>query len=589
MKLNLLVVLCLLLCRTFGSNNLVQQVDVLNKPNHQPNKILYNYSTENWQILYLNTNDAGAPFFEYFSTYDAAENYLNFYGAGNQAKTVPDDSTGAYCFLTFGESPLIYKRCGELLRTDTIVYAKMVCDIGFLSGIEMFALVKASNDSIYLASTKDRVWQKMADQILIKADKKRSVQVFVDNIFMAVSLTGGFLLLLLWINKRSLEKQIIELKDLEKEKENSIFTMDDHPLGINDKDRLGFKHIEEAVINVMRNPETKPPLTIVISGKWGSGKSTLMNRIRQKLETDPETKGRFLTTWFNAWHLQGENNLLNTFLISMAKFYERSFMTFFRLKLFWIRFLKQSFFKQFLFWIALTVTLFIAVLLIYKVFILNIFGWKATLLDSYSHDILELIRGWGNFQNGAVGKPFFVLLNIIAGALSIFSFIFLRKELKPAGLNTFTELLNIQKFQMDSETHQPGHRQKFKEDFWDILQASDQTKKTVVFIDDIDRISGEKILELLEAINFISDTASSPADNSAQGTTAPRNSANMIFVLGMAAGEVACNLGKQLAKLNDSSRGVQELGLNYIEKMVQLIVSVPFDESNEDVILLTER
>jgi hypothetical protein len=149
--------------------------------------------------------------------------------------------------------------------------------------------------------------------------------------------------------------------------------------------------------------------------------------------------------------------------------------------------------------------------------------------------------------------------------------------------------LNLQKFKIDSENQKPGYREKFKEDFWDVLKASDQSKKQVVFIDDIDRISGERILELLEAINFISDAASSPLNSNFESTTGKKATSNMIFVLSMATEEVARNLGEQLKKMNNSPRDSQELGLYYIEKMVQLVVSVPFDESNIKLKELTAR
>jgi len=59
----------------------------------------------------------------------------------------------------------------------------------------------------------------------------------------------------------------------------------------------------------LRNEKTVPPLTIAVNGEWGTGKSSLMNLLRQDL-----VNYGFRPVWFNAWHHQKEEHLLAALL-----------------------------------------------------------------------------------------------------------------------------------------------------------------------------------------------------------------------------------------------------------------------------------
>jgi hypothetical protein len=50
------------------------------------------------------------------------------------------------------------------------------------------------------------------------------------------------------------------------------------------EDRLGFDGYADTFVKLVLDERTRPPLTIGISGAWGSGKSFLLHRIEQKLE-----------------------------------------------------------------------------------------------------------------------------------------------------------------------------------------------------------------------------------------------------------------------------------------------------------------
>ncbi|HKW68847.1 MAG TPA: P-loop NTPase fold protein [Terriglobales bacterium] len=85
--------------------------------------------------------------------------------------------------------------------------------------------------------------------------------------------------------------------------------LSDSPLQSADKDQLQFTPLAQGVSGFLSNPNTLLPVTIAIQGGWGTGKSSLMNLLRDEL-----TKIKFRPVWFNAWHHQEDENLLASML-----------------------------------------------------------------------------------------------------------------------------------------------------------------------------------------------------------------------------------------------------------------------------------
>lgn len=80
----------------------------------------------------------------------------------------------------------------------------------------------------------------------------------------------------------------------------------DRPINWSDPDYLGLKNIARSLSRVIRNVNTEPPLVIGVTGPWGSGKSSLMNLLREDL-----CARGFSPVWFNAWHQQEAQLLAN--------------------------------------------------------------------------------------------------------------------------------------------------------------------------------------------------------------------------------------------------------------------------------------
>ena len=58
------------------------------------------------------------------------------------------------------------------------------------------------------------------------------------------------------------------------------------------------------------------PFRIALFGPWGSGKSTVLNRVQQLLDESPSPRTRIL--WFNPWGYGSDNDLLHNLVLSIA-------------------------------------------------------------------------------------------------------------------------------------------------------------------------------------------------------------------------------------------------------------------------------
>ena len=72
-----------------------------------------------------------------------------------------------------------------------------------------------------------------------------------------------------------------------------------------------FDPYSDTIAAVIRG--TPPPFTLGIFGNWGTGKTTLMRMVADRLG-GPDTP----TVWFNAWRFQHEPNLIAPLLSSIS-------------------------------------------------------------------------------------------------------------------------------------------------------------------------------------------------------------------------------------------------------------------------------
>jgi hypothetical protein len=322
----------------------------------------------------------------------------------------------------------------------------------------------------------------------------------------------------------------------------------DKPLMPGEPDLLEFNVVARALSRFLRNENTRPPLTIGITGDWGTGKSSLMNLLRADLESFG-----FRPVWFNAWHLQGLEHLLASLLQSIRLQSVPSLSPeglVFRTRLLARRAIRS--------WLRLML-----LALLVSVFL--------TLEVHHDHDVVEaLITGIpaalrGQRPSGAPEWPSVALL--LSVLLTVGT---LWRWLRAFGISPGNLLAQESQAarprDLDAQT---SFLDRFAGEYRDITAALG-VRPLILFIDDLDRCQPEHVVEVLEAVNFLV------------------SSGDCFVVLGMARDriepcvslrfkEVADELTERNGPADDAERRQRrdQYARDYLDKLINVEVPVP--------------
>jgi len=124
-----------------------------------------------------------------------------------------------------------------------------------------------------------------------------------------------------------------------------------------DRDDLGFEPYVTAIAEFLTNEKTKGPLTMSVEGEWGTGKSSFMILLRDKLK-----KSGALTVNFNAWRHDKQDAVWAAFALKFVRDLSEKMSwgrrTKAKIRLTWHRYdWEEGWFR--LLWLALSVMLFI--------------------------------------------------------------------------------------------------------------------------------------------------------------------------------------------------------------------------------------
>jgi photosystem II stability/assembly factor-like uncharacterized protein len=295
-------------------------------------------------------------------------------------------------------------------------------------------------------------------------------------------------------------------KDADVEDSIADILVSDRPLREGDRDVLDFGRIAAGLSRFIRNSRTEPPLTIAITGPWGTGKSSLMNLLRRDLE-----RRRFRTIWFNAWHHQREESLLASLLESIRMTATPPVWTpkgiRFRFRLLGKRIARYA----------------VPALALLPVFALAL-GYILKDPSKRWHDLDAVFSSFFNlFSSGDGGsaargvsdstaaargstdvsqnKTIIALIISIAGTVLTYF-----KGLKAFGVKPEAVAKSVVSAgRVKTIESQPAFRYRFAQDFSEVTEAL-KPERIVIFIDDLDRCKPEQVLEILEAINFLAES-----------------------------------------------------------------------------------
>jgi len=264
----------------------------------------------------------------------------------------------------------------------------------------------------------------------------------------------------------------------------------DRPLNFGEYDPLNFTPIALGMSRFLRNDKTVPPLTIAVTGEWGTGKSSLMNMLR----TDLMRYG-FRPVWFNAWHHQKEEHLLasllqNIKLQAIPVWWHPNGLKF-RAKLLWIRGWRQRL-------PVLLLLLLLSTLISYEI---NNPGSAGTvreptmfvqnIIQNVSNDKIKTLLG------NVDGSVLALLVNVIGVLIAAW------KGMTAFKVNPASLMASMSRgVRIRDLAAQTSFRQNFAAEFGDVTAALG-ARSMLIFIDDLDRCRPENVLETLEAVNFL--------------------------------------------------------------------------------------
>lgn len=392
------------------------------------------------------------------------------------------------------------------------------------------------------------------------------------------------------------EKNKASAKPTKKElKPESVFpaSSNDQPT---DKDFLGFEPYVRAIAEFLTNENTKPPLVLSIEGEWGSGKSSFMLQLKEKLlevekkrrfreqKANPSFKSRLkrwytpwkpLTVWFNAWRHEQEDALWAAFALRFLKqvssqrnWFQRQMGNFF---LFWRRFKwKEG-------WLDLLHKSLLSILAISVIIIIPI--WVISDPQYWVNGLREMAK---TISDKDALQNIFTKGIQVGGIVTYVAFLFFFfKKLKEFFGNPLE--IDLKKYlQAPNYQNRVTFIEQFHEDFNRIVSAYARNQKVYVFIDDLDRCDVPKAADLMKSLNLMISKD-------------PR----LIFIIGMDREKVAAGLAvKHKELLNylyipsftipESEDGAMaklcglEYGFDFIEKFVQLPFILPVP-TNDDL------
>ena len=306
-------------------------------------------------------------------------------------------------------------------------------------------------------------------------------------------------------------------------------------------DHLDFDPYVNALVDLLLSPNTQTPLTLGIFGSWGSGKSTLMQLLEEAAAKRQDKSSPHLQLlWMNVWQLSQHGEGWTAFLQSLFTRVHKN-LPFRKRVLFDLRLLRDRVDKAGLLRQLLLNSY--RILIVVAPFVL------ARFLPNNNDPVTTAIR-----------DP--EIRNTTAALLA--AWLLLKPVLEAAKEKVSLDLGAVLK---DAPYElQISALQKLEEHFERLVKtAVGENGRLVVFIDDLDRCSPDKIAEVLEALKLFATTP------------------NCVYVLALDHQVVVQSIQAKYKESVSASKdgGVLIDGARYLEKIVQLPFWLPTIEIDD--------
>jgi energy-coupling factor transporter ATP-binding protein EcfA2 len=270
------------------------------------------------------------------------------------------------------------------------------------------------------------------------------------------------------------EAQAVELTPKEPGKAAREGQWSDREIASEKEDR--FSSQDYAKVLAERAKKADTPLTIGIYGRWGSGKTSLMRLIEAVLPKETEGGGKLRSIWINVWELSTQEEVWHAFLQALFNQVHR------KLPL-WQRIDKGKLLKQ-------LATNSYRIVLVITPMILGVLIAKP---DAKWGDVLQLLANSTAAWAGTlmtIGLGLWALVKpIIEAARETVNF-------------DLEAVLKYQPYEV-----QITELMRLRKQFEDMVETwVGEQGRLVVFIDDLDRCTPDKVPEVLEAIKLFTTT-----------------------------------------------------------------------------------
>lgn len=332
--------------------------------------------------------------------------------------------------------------------------------------------------------------------------------------------------------------------------------LSDRPLGPGDPDPLDLGRVARGISRFLRNEGTEPPLTIAITGGWGSGKSSLMNLVRGDL-----ARRGWRPVWFNAWHHQTEEHLLAALLENVRSQAVPSWLSVrglvFRARLLGIR-IRRS---------AAGVGAAVAAAVLYTGYL--------TADPARIGRVRDALTATPEAPGGALALLERIATVLFPGDLAAAVLVYgviggcvaLGRALRAFGVNPARLLATASRaVRLRELEEKPGFRHRFAVNFQEVTRAL-RPRDLVIFIDDLDRCRPKNVMTILEAVNFLV------------------SSGECVVIMGMDAPRVIHSVAMEL-KSEAGEEDPHDFARRYLEKLINIDVPVPTPEQTRLHLLL---
>lgn len=336
----------------------------------------------------------------------------------------------------------------------------------------------------------------------------------------------------------------------------------DRPLRPGDYDALDLGSIATGLSRFIRNENTQPPLTVAVTGAWGSGKSSLMNLLQGDLR-----RYGFRPVWFNAWHHQKEESLLAALLEgirgqAIPPLWHPVGLNF-RMKLLAIRTRKHL-------PILIGASVSLAVLSAYFIQRPDHLATGVVWADGVLSSVIKFLGGDGSAEvpttagDGSTDTAERSFISVVLPPALVALFLFVWRAMIAFGVKPSVLLGNLKRNVRARDLQaKTSFRYQFARQFEEVTHAL-APRTMVVMIDDLDRCRPENVMEILEAVNFLV------------------SSGECFIILGMELDRVEQYVSHYFEQIEEP-----DFARKYLEKMINIEVPIPApDEAQSEMLIV---